>query len=481
MRLDHGGSAMESAHGAPTAEPVLDTRLPLSVGQEGLWLLQRLTPDSATYNLAGGARMTPAPDPAILARAVRALTDRHPMLRSLYTETDGQPCRVVQKTGTLGELTVHEIPDASDEELDELVKAEVRRPFRLDTEGPFRAVLLRRCDDAVALVVTHHIATDAFSQWLLWRDLLQAYEAFASGAGHPGWEPLPVTYDDSVEREQLLLESSRGKRQAEFWQEEAAGTRAAELPTDRPRPAVSSQSGASLLRRLPDRLSDKVLRTAASRGVSPFALTLGAFQALLHRWGGQRDFLLACPASTRRSSAAQVVGYFVNPVLIRARFDRQTTLAEAMAQAADRVRQATARVSYPYPLVARDAGTAGPLYRISVTMVSTDRFGSGMGGAASGEPMNVAGIETTYMEIPHLEGQCDLSLEITRDVYGLTVALRYDTDLFEQATVERLFDLFVRFVEAAADDPDQRVSRIPLTDDAERRALLALGGTGGSS
>ncbi|MGD1225758.1 MULTISPECIES: condensation domain-containing protein [Streptomyces] len=469
---------MERHHGGPTVDTVLDTPLPLSVGQEGLWLLQRLAPDSATYNLAGGARMTPAPDPEILGRAVRALTDRHPMLRSRYTETDGQPCRVVEAVGALGELTVREVPDATDEELDALVRAEVRRPFRLDTEGPFRAVLLRRRDDAVALVVTHHIATDAFSQWLLWRDLLQAYEAFATGHDDPGWEPLPVAYDDFVEREQMLLDSSRGKRQAEFWQEEAAGAQAAELPTDRPRPVVSSQTGASLLRRLPDRLSDKVLRTAAQRGVSPFALTLGAFQSLLHRWGGQRDFLLACPASTRRSSAAQVVGYFVNPVLIRGRFGRDTTLADAMTQAADRVRQATARVSYPYPLVARDAGTTGPLYRISVTMVATDRFGPGMGGAASGEPMTVAGIETTYLEIPHLEGQCDLSLEITRDVYGLTMALRYDTDLFERATVERLFDVFLRFVEAAADDPDQRVSRIPLTDDAERRALLALGGAG---
>ncbi|WP_158690508.1 condensation domain-containing protein [Streptomyces sp. 142MFCol3.1] len=469
---------MDRHHGGPTVDTVLDTPLPLSVGQEGLWLLQRLAPDSATYNLAGGARMTPAPDPEILGRAVRALTDRHPMLRSRYTESDGQPCRVVEAVGALAELTAREVPDATDEELDALVRAEVRRPFHLDTEGPFRAVLLRRRDDAVALVVTHHIATDAFSQWLLWRDLLQAYEAFAAGQDDPGWEPLPVAYDDFVERERMLLDSSRGKRQAEFWQEEAAGAQAAELPTDRPRPAVSSQTGASLVRRLPDRLSDKVLRTAVQRGVSPFALTLGAFQSLLHRWGGQRDFLLACPASTRRSSAAQVVGYFVNPVLIRGRFGRDTTLADAMTQAAERVRQATARVSYPYPLVARDAGTTGPLYRISVTMVATDRFGPGMGGAASGEPMTVAGIETTYLEIPHLEGQCDLSLEITRDVYGLTMALRFDTDLFERATVERLFDVFLRFVEAAADDPDQRVSRIPLTDAAERRALLALGGAG---
>jgi hypothetical protein len=188
-----------------------------------------------------------------------------------------------------------------------------------------------------------------------------------------------------------------------------------------------------------------------------------------------RDFLIACPASVRRSSAREVVGYYVNPVLIRAEVTRADTMGEVVDRAADRVRQATARATYPYPLVAQAAGGDGPLYRISMTLVASDRFDGGMEVAAAGVPMQVAGHTTTYLEIPHLEGQCDISLEITRDANGLTVALRYDTSLFERDTVERLFGQYERLLAAAVDETERPVGRIRLTDDDDRRALLALG------
>lgn len=464
---------------AGTAGTHDDEVLPLSVGQEGLWLLHELAPDSSTYHLAGGGRMEPAPDPELLARAVLALTERHPMLRSVYLETPAGPRRMVREPGTIGALTVRQVPDADDEELRRLVAEETARPFRLSTEGPFRAVLLLREGDAVLLVTTHHIATDATSQWLIWRDLLDAYEALAYGK-EPGWDPVGSRYEEFVAAEQALLDSPRGTRQAEYWREQRTGSEPAELPTDRPRPAHSAGTGASLVRRLPDQLSERVRRTAADQGVSQFALALGALQALVNRWTGQTDFLIACPASVRRSAARNVVGYFVNPVLIRGRLDRGTTLGEAMAAANERIRQSTARVTYPYPLVAQAAPATGPLYRISMTMVTTDRFGPGLGGAVSGEAIDVGGISTTYLEIPHLEGQCDLAVEVTRDVYGLTLALRYDTELFERDTAERLFDQFERFIAAAADRPGTRIGRIPLTDEAERRALLELSGSAGS-
>ncbi|MFD7711495.1 condensation domain-containing protein [Streptomyces sp. NPDC059785] len=449
--------------------------LPLSVGQEGLWLLHSLAPESSTYHLAGGVRMEPAPDPEILARAVDAVTERHPMLRSVYADTEAGPRRRVLPPGATGRLTVREVADVDDEELRRMVDAEVARPFRLTEEGPFRAVLLRRgTKDAVTVIVTHHIATDALSQWLLWRDLLTAFADAAAGKD-PRLEPPATDFDHFVRAERTLLDSSRGARQAEFWREECAGSQAGEFPTDRPRPAAPASKGASLVRRLPDALSERIRTAAAGQEVSQFAVALGALQALVNRWTGMRDFLIACPASVRRSAAREVVGYYVNPVLVRARIDRSATLGRVVADAADRIRQATARASYPFPLVARDAGDAGPLYRISMTMVATDRFDGGMEVAAAGVPMEVGGVTVTYLEMAHLEGQCDVSLEVLRDANGLTVALRYDTALFERATMERLFDQYVRFLTAAVDDADRPVGRIPLTDGDDKRALLALG------
>ncbi len=115
-----------------------------------------------------------------------------------------------------------------------------------------------------------------------------------------------------------------------------------------------------------------------------------------------------------------------------------------------------------------------------MTMVSTERFDGGMEVAAAGVLMRVGGLTATYLEIAHLEGQCDVSLEVTRDAQGLTIALRYDTALFERSTMERLFDQYVRLLTAAVDDADRPLGRIRLADGDDKRALLALGGHPGA-
>ncbi len=179
------------------------------------------------------------PDPEILARAVDAVTERHPMFRSVYADTEHGPRRRVLPPGETGRLTVREVPGADDEELRRMVDAEVAAPFRLTDEGPFRAVLLRREADAVALVVTHHIATDALSQWLLWRDLLAAYADLADGR-EPRLEPPATDFDHFVAAERTLLDSSRGARQADFWRAQRAGSAGRRTPH---RPAPSGRTG----------------------------------------------------------------------------------------------------------------------------------------------------------------------------------------------------------------------------------------------
>ncbi|MFC0528348.1 condensation domain-containing protein [Phytohabitans kaempferiae] len=456
----------------------MDETRPLSVGQESLWLLHKLAPDSAAYNLAGGARMAPAPDVPVLARAVRALSARHDGLRSVFVEADGRPRRAVLPPEA-NTLDVRDVPEVDDERLWELVLEVTREPFALTgtragdgPATPFRAVLLRRREDAVFLMVTHHLVTDATSQWLLWRDLIAAYEAYATGA-EPDMAPVRASYDDHVAREARLLDSPSGQRMAGHWREVRAGSVAAELPTDRPRPPFQSFQGASVASRLPDEVAEGVRATAARVGVSPFAFLLGTFQGLLYRHTGQPDFTVGCPASTRRAAAREVVGYYVNPILLRARFARATTFADAAVAANHQVRQGMASAAYPYPLVAREA--AGPLFRISVTMVAADRFGATLERAVAGEVMHVAGVKMSYMELPHMEGQCDLTVEFTQDASALLVVFRYDTDLFERATVDRLLEHFVRLVEAGVTDPLTKIAKAPLVSAAERQRLLAMG------
>jgi hypothetical protein len=452
----------------------------LSLGQEALWLLYNLAPTSAAYNDAGAAMLTPVPNVDALADAVRLTAQRHDILRSVFTEADGVPGRQVRGAGTV-DLDVRDASALDDVQLAHAARDVAVTPFVLDTEGPLRVVLLRRENDAALVIGDHHIATDAVSQWLIWRDVLHAYRAFATGR-HPDLAPIDGTYDDYVARERRLLESPVRARMEDYWRGVCAGATAAELPTDRPRPPQQTFTGATYSRRLSPELVAGITETAARLSVTPFSLLLGAFQALVYRYTLQEDFLLGCPTTTRRSrSTRDVVGYFVNTLMLRAQLGRDSTFADVIQAAGRQVVRGTANVGYPFPLLLKTLGrsaTSGapPLFRIAFTMVAASRFDATLDQVADGRAdTRDAGLRITPLEVPRLEGQFDLNVDITRSTSSMTAVFRYNTALFDSETIERLVGGFVRFLGQAVGNPSSRIVRAPLMDDSERSRLLMMG------
>ncbi|MEU9387377.1 condensation domain-containing protein, partial [Streptomyces sp. NPDC048279] len=172
----------------------------VSAGQEALWLAHQLDPDSAAYHVVLAVRLRDRVRTDVLQDALTALVDRHELLRSRFPAGDDGPVRRVAPP-TTARLDVREVPGADEAELFRLADRTAREPFRLERTGAFRAVLLRRAaDDAVLVTVTHHIASDATSQWLLVRDLFAAYGARTGGSAEPA--PAAVTgWDEQVRSE----------------------------------------------------------------------------------------------------------------------------------------------------------------------------------------------------------------------------------------------------------------------------------------
>jgi hypothetical protein len=369
---------------------------------------------------------------------------------------------------------VRDVPDATDERLLALAREVSTQPFRLEESGPFRAVLLRRAADATLVVATHHIASDALSQRIIWSDLAAAYRAFAAGA-EPEWPELTATYDDYVTQERRLIDSPRGPELAEYWRGICAGARPATLPTDRARPAQSAFRGATYSRAMPDELVERVHAAAAAVGVTPFTVILGAFQALLHRYTGENDLTIGCPATTRRTRALRdMVGLLVNTIVLRARFSPETTFADAIAEAGRQLSAGMARARYPFALLNTGRQGKEPLYRIAITMVKPQHDDTLPDNGDEVREL-FPGHRWEKLDVPRLEGQFDLNVEITHMVGSMTVVFRYDTELFDRETVERLVDHLLRMTARACAEPLTRVAAVSLVDASERQRLLAFG------
>ncbi|HEX6524003.1 MAG TPA: condensation domain-containing protein [Streptosporangiaceae bacterium] len=479
--------------------------LALSAGQKALWFLHRLAPDSAAYNVVTVVRIRTVLNLPQLERAVHALAWRHEMIRSVFTEVDGEPCRMVRgpriirlevrdirEAGDIGEAGgIGDIGEAGERYMPNAAVAEAcRLPFRLAAgEPPCRLVWFRLASgDGILALVVHHIATDATSQWLLLADLLDEYRKAAgdhqaAGPDQPG--PPAGSYDAYVEEERHFLASPERARAAAFWRAECVGAIGAELPADRPRPDRRAFEGATHKLVFRSKSATQVRAAARSAAVTPFGFLAGAFTALLCRYTGADDLVIGCAATARSGRAMRdVVGYLVNPIVVRVRMDAGGTFADAAREANSSVTTGLRHARYPFPVLVEDAGLprrAGrtPMFQITFTMIEPSPLAPLSRllpmASALGPEMEYAGIRLAQLDVPQMEGQFDLSVEVRQQKDELVAVFRYSTDIFTSATIERLARHYERLVEVAVSDPETPIANVTLMDNAELDEVLSFG------
>ncbi|MFD0265985.1 condensation domain-containing protein [Streptomyces sp. NPDC127106] len=456
--------------------------LPLTAIQQSMWTAYQVAPEASAYNIVMPLRLRGRVDPAAMADAVTAVGARQELLRSVFTGTAAGARRTVSGE-PLVRMEFRDLAGADEAVLYAAAEEAGARPFRLES-GAFRVVLLRRTDEDWALVTSaHHIVSDFTSRWLLVRDVLDAYEALAAGA-EPGWRPVaPDAYAGHAAEELRHTASGAGQRAAARWQESVGGAPAAELPLDRPRPAVRSYRGGTVVRQLPRDTADGLGAAAGAAGVTPFAYLLSVFQALTHRWTGQDAFVLGVPATSRMGRALRdVIGCFLNTMPVRADFTPESTFRSAAVQAGERVMHGMVNVRYPCAL----AFPRATVFRTALFLVQMDRMEPPVPnvppGAAEGPSVPYAGLDIALIDVPQQEGQLDLLLRIEQTPDGITAVFSYDADVLDRATVERFADGWERMLAAAVAAPDTPVADVELAGQEELAALLALGaGAGGAA
>ncbi|HSF39873.1 MAG TPA: amino acid adenylation domain-containing protein, partial [Thermoanaerobaculia bacterium] len=466
----------ESAEGEPAEPEGAETgEHPLSWGQRSLWFLDRLAPESSAYVIAGAARLLAGADAKTLRRALQGLVDRHPMLRATYASVSGEPVLRVAGRGEAG--FVHLDASSFDaEEVRRRLHEEAFRPFDLEQGPLLRAALLEREDERLLVLSVHHIAADFWSMGVLAREL----GALCRGEEPPRPERLYTGFARGQERR---LAGPRGERLREHWRERLAGAPPLDLPTDRPRPPVQTFRGGSRTARLGAERAAAVRALAAAHASTPFVVLLAAFQALLGRWSGQEDFVVGSPTSGRTGSGLDsVVGYFVNPVALRAGLSGDPAGGELLARARATVIDALEHQDFPFALLAerlqpeRDPSRP-PLAQAMLTFQKAPSPElAALGAFAAGEPgarLDLGGLILESVPLESPAAQLDLSLMVAETGSGLALALQWNADLFDAATAGRMLTAFDRLLAGMAEAPERRIGEIGILPEAERRQLLA--------
>src|SRR5205823_3421102 len=190
--------------GAGVANSQAAHQYALSQGQQALWFLQQLAPESRAYYIARPLCLKGEVDAAALQRAFQRLVSRHTSLRVVFSIVDGRPMHHVHEQATV--CFIHEDASRWDETtLEQRLREAANQPFDLSRGPLFRAFLFSHSNcDHLLLLTVHHMVADLWFLGLLLRELSEIYTAQIRNASAT-LGSLSAHYADYVNWEERFL------------------------------------------------------------------------------------------------------------------------------------------------------------------------------------------------------------------------------------------------------------------------------------
>ncbi|MEU1448282.1 amino acid adenylation domain-containing protein [Streptomyces mirabilis] len=451
--------------------------VPASTAQRALWFLDRVMEpgDRAAYNLGKAMTLRGPLDPDLLERCLTEIVRRHQVLRTTFTAEDGVPLQVVHDAGPV-RLPVRDVsalpPAERTEEVRLLAEGELSRPFDLAVEPLFHALLVRSAPAEHTLVlVFHHAVFDGWSFGVLLDELAALYAAFGAGRRSPLAEPA-LQYTDYSVWQQTRFDQGALTEGLAYWRRALAGAPGLlALPTDRPRPAAASYTGAQFAFVLPPDLTAAVRSRARAEGCTLYMVLLAAYQVLLARLSGQREVLVGSHVACRpRTELEALLGFFVNTVVLRGEAADELTFRAYLRRTRQTVLDALEHQDVPFELVVEELRpertlSHNPLFQAMFTLQNT----------GAEDPVRLPGIEAVPCAVTTSDAKFDLSLDVVEDGDTLRCEIGYRTDLFEPETAQRLSRRYAQLLAQFLAEPERTLGSVDLLLPEEASGLLRQG------
>jgi len=457
---------------APPLRPLSQQAAPpLSFAQQRLWFLDQLQPDSPFYNLPTTWRLTGTLSLPAMAQCLNEIVRRHQVLRTTFATVKGRPFQSIAPTLSLS-LPVVDLRELAKPECEthvrQLAMENARRLFDLARDPLLRATLLRLDEKThVLLLNMHHIVSDGWSQGVFVRELMALYRAFVDDQPSPLPE-LPIQYADFAAWQREWLQGEVLDRQLSYWKQQLGGPLPTlELPTDHPRPPIRTPWGAQQSLAFSPSLTEALQALSRQEGCTLFMTLLAAFNTLLYRYTAQADILVGSPIANRnRVEVEPLIGFFVNTLTLRTDLSGNPTFRQLLARVRETTLDAYTHQDLPFEKLVealqpeRDLSRP-PLFQVMFILQN-----------APLPSLELPGLTLRSMQVDNGTAKFDLTLSMVETEEGLAGSWEYNTDLFDDSTVNRMAGHFQTLLESIVADPERRIGDLPILTKAERHQLL---------
>ncbi|MDJ0396353.1 amino acid adenylation domain-containing protein [Rhodococcus sp. G-MC3] len=464
-------AAIDSSLAQPVSLQLLDTvlpeRIPLSYAQQRMWFLNQFDASSPAYNMPVAVQLQAQADPVLVMFALRDVLERHESLRTYFPDDGNGPRQVVRPSDSV----LVDIPTQTVTDLDDAIDALAAAGFDVAAEVPIRAAILAPEGRAeiVVVIVLHHISIDGWSIDPLVRDFTIAHAA--RSAGHaPTWPRLPAQYSQYAVWNRAVVDAVADE-QLNYWTTVLGepGGMLAELPTDRPRPAVQSMTTEGVPFRVDADLHERLRDVARTLNATTFMVVHAAFAAALSRFGDSPRTIVGSPSAGRGHEALDdMVGMFVGTVPLAVTVNPNGTFTELVAAVRRTDLDAFAHADLPFERIVDALATDRSLDRHPLFQVML-AFDNVPHQSVEDLPVSVLPVETHTSEF-------DLNLVLTETADGMAGQIEYAVDLYDRSTVDGFAKVLLGVISAVAENPDVIVGDLAVAE-RERAPAAAPRGT----
>ncbi|WP_444902111.1 amino acid adenylation domain-containing protein [Microbulbifer sp. SSSA007] len=437
----------------------------LSFAQERLLFIERLQPETCAYHIPYLVQLNQDARLDILQSAFTHLAIRHPVLNSVYIESDNR--NISQILSDPVKISTNQL--STEEKLLPAVKDEIVRPFDLSQDPPMRLKYYEVNKKLYLLIMWHHIAFDGWSMDIFLRELSSIYQSLLNSQ-EVRLPDLSIQYSDYAQWQRDYLNGENLSKLKSFWHNTLCGYELLVLPTDRPRPKKMDYRGKNTYFTLETGLSLKLRHYAQTRETTLYTVLLSAFFATLSSLSGQEDILIGTPSDNRHHAQTQdVIGFFVNSLALRLKLNADITADELIRQVHQVVSAAKTHQDLPFESlidtleVERDL-SRHPLFQV---MFTVQNFG-----LTNLYELPFTQVETDPQNPLYSPAKADLRLTLDDSGNQIKGIFSYAVSLFDEDSIIHIGRVYQKILVQMLEQPSRSINTFDSLSDRDRQKVL---------
>lgn len=445
-------------------------KYPLSFAQERLWLIEQMVTKNPMYNLPAVVKLKGKLNVEALAGAYTRVVNKQSSLRTTFHPIDGIPYQKIEKESfhPLEISNISHFPEnKKDEILTKLIGEKVTEPFDLEKSAPQRFGLIKLSEtEHIAVLVLHHIISDAWSMNIFVQELGSAYREIVSGKPENN-VGLPIQYKDFAEWQKQPENLDKAADQLKYWKQQLMNVpQLLDLPLDKPRPEKRSYKGASYSFSLENQTTEKLLETSKKFGATVYTLLLSSFAVLLNNICEQEEIIIGTPVAGRILPETEpLIGCFINTLPIKINLSKKPKFEEVVAQVKQTTLKAYTNQNVPFEKIldvaeVKRSTEYTPLVQVLFDFLNTP----------PGKELELPGLELQLMAAEIGTAKNDLVFDLWQGSETVSGTVEFNTDIFHLRTIEKIIENYKQIVEYFTANPEARIHLLKTEKETEKIA-----------